>query len=49
MLRVHKSLHLISDEIDRWKDILYVPYQKYLMNGDSRDLHSIDILGISYE
>ena len=27
--QVGKSLHLISDEIAGWRDILAVPYQEY--------------------
>jgi hypothetical protein len=29
--QVGKSLHLIRDEIVRWRDILEVPYQEYLI------------------
>jgi len=28
--RVGKSLHQITDEITRWREILAVPYQEYL-------------------
>lgn len=24
------NLHIISDEIDRWREILFVPYKEYL-------------------
>ncbi len=27
-----KNLHLISDEVARWRKILEVPYQEYLLN-----------------
>jgi len=30
--RAGKSLHLISDEIARWRNILAVPYQEYLLS-----------------
>lgn len=30
--QLQKSLHEISDEIARWRDILAVPYQEYLLS-----------------
>ena len=32
MRQVGKFLHQIGDEIIRWKEILEVPYQEYLLN-----------------
>lgn len=28
-----ENLYLIRDEIARWRDILAVPYQEYLLSG----------------
>lgn len=34
------SLHEISSEIARWKDILAVPDQEYLLKDKSSDLYN---------
>jgi hypothetical protein len=35
VLRVGESFHDIRDEITRWRDILTVPYQAFLLGNKS--------------
>lgn len=35
-----KNFHLIADEIARWRDILEVPYQQYLLAIQSDEVSS---------
>jgi len=43
--QVGKSLHLIRDEIARWRTMLEIPYREYLSSimqlSDTRDLYML--------
>jgi hypothetical protein len=39
VLQVGKKLHEIIGEINRWRQILEVPYQEFLQVGKTWELH----------